>query len=57
MHGTPTHRRFEVLAEPVDPEATTSQRDAAPAPKPWAGRNSEPDTRVGQVQVKDATRR
>jgi hypothetical protein len=51
MHGTPTHRRFEVLPEPVDLDLTLPPHDVAPAPQPWVGRDTELD-----LQVKDATR-
>ena len=50
MHGTPTHRRFEVLPEPVDLDTTISAQDVLPVPEPWVGRDTELD-----LQVKDAT--
>ena len=50
MHGTPTHRRLEVLPEPVDLAVTIPPYDLAPVPEPWVGRDTELD-----LQVKDAT--
>lgn len=43
MNGSPTHRRFERLPEPVDLAATVSTRDACPVPEPWAGRDTPLD--------------
>ncbi len=49
MNGSPTHRRFERLPEPVDIAATISVHDPCPVPAPWVGR----DTPLG-LQRKDA---
>jgi hypothetical protein len=50
MHGTPTHRRFETLPEPVDIATTVSVQEATPVPEPWVGRDTALD-----LAVHDAT--
>lgn len=49
MNGSPTHRRFERLPQPVDLEATVSTHDSCPVPAPWVGRDTPLD-----LQLKDA---
>ena len=46
MNGTPTHRRFETLPEPVDISATISVQEATPVPEPWVGRDTALDRAV-----------
>jgi hypothetical protein len=43
MNGTPTHRRFEILPEPVDTSATIAVQEATPVPEPWVGRDTAVD--------------
>jgi len=35
MNGSPTHRRFDTLPEPVDLTTTISIHDPCPVPEPW----------------------
>jgi hypothetical protein len=46
MHGTPTHRRFETLPEPVDIATTNSVQEDTPVPEPWVGRDTALDRAV-----------
>ena len=50
MHGTQTHRRFEVLPEPVDIATTICVQEATPVPEPWVGRDTTVD-----LSIHDAT--
>ncbi|MDQ3628402.1 MAG: hypothetical protein M3419_06290 [Actinomycetota bacterium] len=45
MNGSPSHRRFERLPEPVDLAATVSIHDPCPVPGTWVGRDTPLDLR------------
>jgi hypothetical protein len=49
MYGTPTHRRFEALLEPVDIASTVSVHDPCPVPEPWVGRDTPLELAVHDV--------
>lgn len=46
MNGSPTHRRFERLPEPVDIAATIGVHDHCPVPEPWVGRDTPMDLQL-----------
>jgi hypothetical protein len=43
MHGTPTHRRFEVQPESVELELPIALLDVVVASRPWVGADTAPD--------------
>lgn len=53
MNGSPSHRRFETLPEPVDVAATVSTHDPYPVPEPWVGRDTPLDLHQN-VELRDA---
>jgi hypothetical protein len=53
MYGTPTHRRFEALPEPVDPATTVAIHDVSPAPEAWVGRDTPVDLQQREALQND----
>jgi len=43
MNGSPTHRRFDKVPEPVDLTTTISVHETCPVPEPWVGRDTPLD--------------
>ena len=43
MYGSPTHRRFDTLPEPIDLTRVVCVHDPDPAPDPEVGRDANQD--------------